>query len=52
MEEQTLEKGGSSSFRDHLLRPHSDPEVASSCLNVITLQGPVLMSGLGDGMGY
>lgn len=39
--------GGSSSFRDLPLRPHSDPEVASSCLNGVPLKGPVLMSALG-----
>lgn len=51
-QEQTLGEGSSSSFGGLPLRPHSDHEVASSCLNGVPLKGPVLTSGLGVGMGW
>lgn len=47
---QTLREAGSSSFRGLPLRPHSDPEVASSCLNGVPPPRSELTSGLGIGM--
>lgn len=51
-QEQTLGEDGSSPFRGVSLRPHPDPEAASSCLNRVPLQEAVLDLGLEWGWGY